>query len=192
VSAAAEVPRLQPLEPPYEPDIAAQLAKWMPPGAEIEPLALFRTLNLHPDLASRMRSLGAGVLGSSATVEPRLREIMIHRTCALTGAEYEWGVHAVAFGVPLGFSEEQLRSTVHGEAGEDCWDPAEAVVLRLADELHEHSSISENLWSDLRARFEPPQIIELIVTAGWYHTIAYVCNGLAVEREQWALRFPVG
>lgn len=187
---ATEVPRLRPLEPPYEPEVAAQLARWMPPGFEIEPLALFRTLNLHPELASRMRPLGAGILGSSATVEPRLREVMIHRTCALTGAEYEWGVHAVAFGTPLGLTEGQLHSTVHGDHEDPCWEPAEATVLRLADELHEHSSISESLWDDLLGRFEPVQIIELIVTAGWYHVIAYVCNGVRVEREEWASRFP--
>jgi 4-carboxymuconolactone decarboxylase len=187
---ATEVPRLRPLEPPYVPEVAAQLAKWMPPGLEIEPPALFRTLNLHPDLASRMRPLGAGILGSNATVEPRLREVMIHRTCALTGAEYEWGVHAVAFGAPLGFSKAQLHSTVHGGHEDSCWKPAEAAVLRLADELHRHSSISEALWEDLRDRFEPVQIIELIVTAGWYHVIAYLCNGLLIEQEEWAARFP--
>ena len=186
----AEQPRLQPLQPPYEPDIAAQLAKWMPPGAAIEPLALFRTLNLHGELAARMRPLGAGILGRSATVEPRLREVMIHRTCALTGAEYEWGVHALAFGTPLGFSEEQLRSTVHGSAEDSCWEPAEASVFELAEELHSHSSISETLWRELCTHFAPEQIIELIVTAGWYHVIAYVCNGLRVQREDWALRFP--
>jgi hypothetical protein len=34
------------------------------------------------------------------------------------------------------------------------------------------------------------QIIELLVTAGWYHVISYVCNGLRVEREEWAAQFP--
>jgi len=28
------------------------------------------------------------------------------------------------------------------------------------------------------------------VTAGYYHVIAYVCNGAAVEHEQWAEPFP--
>ncbi len=115
---------------------------------------------------------------------------MIHRTCALTGAEYEWGVHAVAFGTPLGLIERQLRSTVQGDGDDDCWEPAEATVMLLADELHEHSSISDQLWDELRSRFQPEQIIELIVTAGWYHVIAYLCNGLRVEPEQWAAAFP--
>jgi hypothetical protein len=28
------------------------------------------------------------------------------------------------------------------------------------------------------------------VTAGWYHLISYVCNGLRLEPEDWAARFP--
>lgn len=182
--------RVAPLSPPYEPEVEQMLARWMPPGSSAEALRLFRTLAVHESLSSRMRPLGAGVLGPSATVEPRLREVMIHRTCALTGAEYEWGVHAVAFGGPLGFDEEQLRSTVHGDASDPCWSAPEAAVFRLADELHASSEISDELWRALDEAFEPAQILELIVTAGWYHTIAYVCNGLRVQREEWALRFP--
>jgi alkylhydroperoxidase family enzyme len=182
--------RVAPLSPPYEPEVERMLAKWMPPGSSVEPLRLFRTLAIHDSLAARMRPLGAGVLGPSATVPPRLREVMIHRTCALTGAEYEWGVHALAFGAAFGLEEEHLRSTVHGAPSDRCWDEREATVLRLADELHETSAISDALWRTLAELFEPAQILELIVTAGWYHTIAYVCNGLRVEREDWAPRFP--
>jgi 4-carboxymuconolactone decarboxylase len=183
-------PRLAPLTPPYAPAVAEQLAKWMPPGAAIEPLGLFRTLMLHDGLAARMRPLGAGILGSHATVPPRLREVMIHRTCALTGAEYEWGVHAAAFGGAVGLTDEQLRSTVLGGPLDGCWEAPEAAVMSLADELHRSSSISEELWHTLARTFEPGQIIELIVTAGWYHVIGYLCNGIGVELEAWAMRFP--
>ncbi len=182
--------RIAPLQPPYEPDTAAALAKWMPPGSPAEPLRLFRTLVIHDRLASRMRGVGAGILGASALVAPRLREVMIHRSCALTGADYEWGVHAAAFGKPLGFNEEQLRSTVHGSASDGCWDADEACVFRLADELHETSAVSDELWTDLAERFDEAAILELLVTAGWYHVIAYVCNGARIEHEQWATPVP--
>jgi len=185
-----ESPRLQPLHPPYSPEVAATLEKWMPPGAETEALALFRTLVLNEQLTSRMRPLGAGILGRSALVPPPLREVLIHRTCALTGAEYEWGVHAVAFGAPLGFSAEQLYSTVHGSHRDACWDEREACVFRLADELHHSSDVSEELWGALRGHFSDAQILELLTTAGWYHVIAYVCNGARVQHEQWAASFP--
>jgi alkylhydroperoxidase family enzyme len=113
---------------------------------------------------------------------------MIHRTCALTGAEYEWGVHAVAFGRPLGLDDTQLRSTVQGSHTDACWDEQQSAVFRLADELHATSAISDELWERL-APFDDATLIELIVTAGWYHTIAYICNGLGVQGEDWALRF---
>jgi 4-carboxymuconolactone decarboxylase len=186
---AAE-PRIAPLEPPYEPEVAEQLARWMPPGAEIEPLALFRTLNVHRELSSRMRPLGAGILGARAKVPLALRELMIDRTCALAGAEYEWGVHASAFGAAAGLDEHRLRATATGGSAEDCWQPEESIVLALAEELHETSGIGDELWAELSARFTEEQIIELIVTAGWYHVIAYVCNGLRVPLEPWAMRFP--
>jgi 4-carboxymuconolactone decarboxylase len=50
-------PRIAPLSPPYEPDIATALAKWIPPGSALEPLKLFRTLYQNPQLTSRTQSL---------------------------------------------------------------------------------------------------------------------------------------
>lgn len=181
--------RIAPLEPPYDPNTADMLSRWMPPGGSIPPLRLFRTLARHPDLAARMRPLGAGIL-AHGLVPPRLREVMIHRTCALTGAEYEWGVHAVVFGSPLGLSEAQLLSTAGGTATDPVWDGAEAAVFALADELHATSTVSEELFATLGDHFTPPQILELVITAGWYHTIAYVIAAAAVEPEEWAARFP--
>jgi len=191
MTTAAASPRIAPLEPPYDPDIAAMLAKWMPPGSGMEPLALFRTLAVHDDLTSRMRPLGAGILGHGR-VAPRLREVMIHRTCALCGAEYEWGVHAVAFGAPLGFTDEQLASTVHGSPADPVWSAPEAAVFRLADELHATSTVGDDLFTDLSEHFTVDQILELVITCGWYHTIAFVINAAAVQHEEWAARFPAG
>src|SRR3954469_21372176 len=159
--------RLEPVEPPYEDAIQTMLAKWMPPGAEAEPLRLFRVLARNVELAGRMRPLGAGILGRGATVPPLLREVMIHRTCALNGNEYEWGVHAAAFGRPLGLGDEQLRSTVSWTADDACWEGDARAVFELADELHTTSQISAALWESLRARFDDEQILELIATAGW-------------------------
>src|SRR5207248_5715532 len=101
-----------------------------------------------------------------------------------------WGVHAGALGAPLGLSDEQLRSTVHGSAGDACWSDEQALVFGLADELHRTSAISDDCWQALAAAFDAEQILELVVTAGWYRVISYVCNGLRVQGEEWAARFP--
>ncbi len=190
MSQIAAQPRIAPLQPPYAPEMEASLRKWMPPGSDAEPLKLFRTLNVHAELAARMRPLGAGILGHGR-VPPREREIVIHRTCARSGAEYEWGVHALAFGKPLGLSDEQLAATVNGDASDPAWSEHDALLIALCDELHDTATVSDELWRKLAARYAEDQLLELLAIAGWYRLIAYVINGARVQREPWAARFPV-
>ncbi len=182
-------PRIAPLDPPYSPQIESALRKWMPPGSHAEPLKLFRTLNVHEQLASRMRPLGAGILGHGL-VEPRDREIVILRTCARVGAEYEWGVHAVAFGGPLGLSDAQIAASVEGDSSDPAWGEPDRVLVALADELHDTATVSDALWASLAARFTEEQLIELIVIGGWYRLIGCLINAVGVQREPWAASFP--
>src|SRR5215213_8726672 len=147
-AAATDPPRIPPVEPPYDDATAQMLAKWMPPGADVEPLKLFRTLAVHPELMSRMRPLGAGILGST-TVEPRERELMILRTTALNGAFYEWGVHAAAFGTSVGITQDDANAIARPGIDQSRWSEADAAILSLADELHENSTVSDQLWQRL-------------------------------------------
>lgn len=182
-------PRIEPVQPPYEGEIGEQLAKWMPPGAPVDPLALFRTLVVHPELASRMRPLGSALLGHGL-VEPRDREIVVLRTCARAGAEYEWGVHAVAFAAANGLDEAQVAATVSPGPDDPSWSDRDRLLIRLVDELHETNTLSAGLWEELAGEFSPPQLLELIVTTGWYRTLSYVINAIGIEHESWAARFP--
>ena len=181
--------RIAPLEPPHAPEVEAMLRRWMPPGFDVDPLRLFRTLAVHLDLTGRMRPLGAGIL-AHGLVDPREREIVIHRTCARAGAEYEWGVHAVAFARAVGLDEAQLAATATGDASHPAWSERDALLIRLADELHDTCRISGDLWAQLAALWSPAQLIELMVIAGWYRLLAYVMNGAGIQREPWAARFP--
>jgi len=181
---AAASPRIQPLEPPYEPEVEAYLAKLMPPGSGIEPLKLFRTLAVNFDVASRMRPLGAGLLAHN-TIQPRERELVILRTTALSGAEYEWGVHATFF---KELTDEEIRGTVPGQR--HGWSKRDALLIRLSDELNDTATVSDDLWDELRRHWSDPQLIELLVLAGWYRTISYVINAAQIEPEPWAAAPP--
>ena len=180
-------PRIAPLQPPYSPEIAESLRKWMPPGSPMPPLALFRTLAQFPALSERMRGLGALLLGRGM-VPARLRELIILRTCARCGAEYEWGVHVTAFAAAVGIDAELVHTTTAAELAPT--DDDGGLVLRLADELHDSSRVSPALWESLAARFATEQLVEMLAIAGFYHLIAYVVNGAAVTLEPWAARFP--
>ena len=180
--------RIAPLTPPYDPDTADRLARWMPRDTALEPLALFRTLAIHDELFSRMRPLGSGLLGHGR-IAPRDREIVIHRACALTGAEYEWGVHAVVYGRSVGLTEEQLGATRHGEADDPAWSADDRALIELVDQLHDTCTIEDVLWARLAERFDDDQLLELLIIAGWYRLISYVVNAVGVELEPWAERF---
>ena len=67
--------------------------------------------------------------------------------------------------------------------------PRERLILRLVDSLHETNTIHETLWAALKTEFSDEQLIELVVLTGFYHTISFVTNALAVPLEGNAARF---
>src|SRR5688572_33257862 len=126
--------RISPLEPPYAPEVAETLRRMMPP--DVDPLRLFRTVAHNPAVLERFRTIGAYIL-NFGTVDPLDREVLLHRTCARCGCEYEWGVHVVAFGRPLGLTEQHIQATVLEDAEASAWTPRQRLLVRLADELHD-------------------------------------------------------
>jgi len=176
--------RIAPLAPPYPDEVRALFDLVMPEGAE--PLLLFRVMARSRRLLPRF--MRAGVL-DAGPLPARDRELVIHRTTARCGAEYEWGVHARAYGRPLGLGVEVLRATVTGEASDPAFDERQAALARLCDELHETATLSEEAWQALRCHFDDLQLLELIYTAGLYHAVSFLANALRLEREPFALRF---
>ncbi|HEY2601829.1 MAG TPA: carboxymuconolactone decarboxylase family protein [Thermoleophilaceae bacterium] len=183
MTTVTQAARIKPIEPPYEPDVDRYLNKLMPPDSGLEPLRIFRTLAVNFDLATRMRPLSAGLL-AHGTIAPRERELVILRTTALNGAAYEWGVHATIF-------KELTREEIRDSALESApWSGSDALVIRLCDELHAGSMVSDELWEGLSAHWSDEQLLELLILAGWYRAISYVINALRIEPEQWAARMP--
>src|SRR5437868_12494449 len=103
--------RLPPREPPFDLSTAEDLEKLMPPG--VPPLDLFLTLAHNPRVLRRVRK---GGLLDPGSITVREREIVILRTCALCGSEYEWGVHVQFFAAVAGLSPAQIAATVTGDA----------------------------------------------------------------------------
>ncbi len=108
--------RIAPVEPPYSAEDQKMFDLVMPEG--MEPLELFRVLARSERVFRRF--MRAGVL-DRGPIPIRDREIVIHRTTALCGAEYEWGVHAAAFGAAAGLSPEEVEATVEADADDPVW-----------------------------------------------------------------------
>lgn len=183
-----QTPRIKPLEPPYPDGVAETLRRMMPPG--VEPLKLFRTVAWNEHVLERFRSIGAYLL-NFGKLTPIEREIVIHRTCARCGCEYEWGVHAAVFADAVGLSKAQLAATVRGDATDSVWSERQALLVRLADELHDDATVSDELWSQLARNWDEGELVELIALVGFYHLVSFTANAARVEREDAAARFPL-
>lgn len=178
--------RIAPAAPPFAPDIQAALDRIMPPG--VPPLVLFTTLAREPRLFQKFFS---GSLLDRGHLSLREREIVIHRTTALCRSEYEWGVHVRGFAAKAGLDAAQLASTVHGGPQDGCWSDDDRLLLRLCDALHRDCDIDDALWSALAARFSEGALLELLMLAGFYRTVAYLTNALRLPLEAGAARFPL-
>jgi alkylhydroperoxidase family enzyme len=178
-------PRVDPVAPPYPPELQAVFDKIMPPG--VPPLALFTTLARVPRVYERFR---AGGLLDRGPLSMRHREIVIDRTCARCGCSYEWGVHVAFFAQRVGLTPEQIRATVHGESSNPAWTGEEPLLIRLVDELHDRADISSELWEALAKSFNVEQIFEMIALVGFYHTVSFFANGLRLAPEPFAVTPP--
>jgi alkylhydroperoxidase family enzyme len=178
-------PRIAPARPPFPPEVQAALDRIMPPG--VPPLSLFTTLARNGRVFERFM---AGGLLDRGSIALRERELVIDRTTARCGSEYEWGVHVTFFAGKAGLTAEQVRATVRGGADDPTWSPRDRLVIRLADALHETATIDDALWSELAKEFSEEQLLELIALAGFYHTVSFLTNALRLPLEAGAARFP--
>src|SRR3954469_16706963 len=130
--------RIAPLQPPYAPDIQEQFDRIMR-GAP--PLVLFRVIAGNARAWDKFR---AGGLLDKGPLSLREREIVIDRTCALTGCEYEWGVHVSVFGKAAALTDSQVAATVQGGADASCWSAAEQVLIATVDALHHRATLNSD------------------------------------------------
>ena len=179
--------RLAPLDPPYDPDVAGTLTRMIPPGQE--PLKLFRTVAHNRHFLDKLRSTGAYLL-NFGTLDPVDRELVIQRTCARCGCEYEWGVHAAVFGPQVGLTGTKLAATVTAASDDPGWTERDALLVTLVDELHDTGTVSDATFTALAAHYDEAQLVELVALAGQYHVVSYMANALGVELEAAGERFP--
>ncbi|GAA4538197.1 carboxymuconolactone decarboxylase family protein [Mycobacterium paraffinicum] len=175
-------PRIAVLEPPYDDAVAAQQQKMMPPN--VPPIALFRTVVRNLPMAEAMTLWGSYELSRSLSLSLRDREIVIDRTCARCGCEYEWGVHIAFFADKARLDRAQVHSLTHGGADDPCWTAErDRLLVRAVDSLYDRRDIDDALWAALRAEFDERELLDLTMLCGWYHAISFTARAARVPLE---------
>jgi alkylhydroperoxidase family enzyme len=176
------MPRIAPLEPPYDAESADLLARMMPGG--VPPIALFRLLARNRPLAEAAHAMGRHQLSRSLTLGVRDREILIDRTTARCGADYEWGVHVAAYAGRAGLTPEQVTSLVSGASTDACWtDERDRALIDAADALHDAADVDGALWARLTTHLDDAQVLDLVVLCGFYHAVSYLARVARLDPE---------
>ena len=172
--------RIAPVSPPFAPKVQALFdrlpADWSPP------FQLFTVLARDERLLLRFTGSSVSYLEPSH-VTVRQREVLLLRVTARCRCAYEWGMRVHYFAEQAGLNETQIYASVYGDADDPGWLPDDKPLVRLADELHDTISVSDALWTDLCAAFSEEAILQLLLMAGNYRTVACLANGLQLPLE---------
>lgn len=177
------MPRIAPLEPPYAAEIQSSFDAIMQ-GAP--PLVLFRTIATSERAWKKFR---AGSLLDPGPLSLRDRELVIDRTCALAGNEYEWGVHVATFAAAAKLTPEEVAATAGEGSVAPLWTDAERALLQTAEALHARAALTDGEFAALRAHYDEAQVLEVLLLCGFYRMVSYVVGGLDLPLEAGAARF---
>lgn len=170
-------PRIAPvLDEEMTPEQAEALEPFRPGPV----LNLFRTLARAPKSVKRFNDWGAYVLSRRNDLPARQREIVILRTGFLCRAGYEWTQH-VEIGAKAGLTTDEIaRIKLGAQAG---WSPADAVLIRAADELHADQFVTDATWAELGRHFSQKQCMDVVFTVGQYTQVCMFLNTFGVQME---------
>ncbi len=127
--------------------------------------------------------LGHSLL-TRAALNAKLREIAILRTAKLTGSVYEWTQH-VPIARATGVSEEQVAAIENWE-GVRCFDEVERLVLKLTDEVTRNVKGRKETLDALKKHLKTPELVELILSIGFWGMVARVLETTEVDLEDFA------
>jgi alkylhydroperoxidase family enzyme len=144
-------------------------------------LNVFRMM-AHADQGFRpLVALGSAILGRQK-LSSKLRELIILRVAALSSSRYEWVQH-VPIAQATGATADQIAALERGDIEADAFDALERLVLRFATEVLRDVRASEATFAALASRLSPQEVVEVIMTVGYYMMIARLLETTAVDLD---------
>jgi alkylhydroperoxidase family enzyme len=125
--------------------------------------------------------LGTSILGRQQ-LAAKLRELAILRVARLSPARYEWVQH-VPIARAVGASAAQVEALERDDVEADAFDAVERAVLRFTTEVVRDVRASERTFTEIAALLTPQEVVELLLTIGYYMMIARLLETTAVDLD---------
>jgi len=174
-------PRIPPLPRGTVPDdVRVALEGWLRADADevVKPLD---TLARHPDLVKAFLAFNRHLLYES-TLPPRTRELLILRTAAICGNEFERTAHE-RMARREGIDDDEIERTTKGPDAPG-WSPEDAALMRATDELLSDWAVSKATWDELARALDEHQLMDAVFTVGAYALLAMGFNSFGVGPDE--------
>ena len=172
-------PRVAPLpESQWTDEHKKRVAEFVPAGAR--PANSFRTLLNVPDLVDRTMTFYRYV-SQQSSLPPRIRELLILRTAWLHGSDVIWREH-VPSARKAGLGDD-LRRIAEGPTAAG-WDPFEANLLRMADQLFRNSFVNDSVFNMMATRYNTCNLMDAGLTVADIASLALLYNTLGVQPDE--------
>jgi alkylhydroperoxidase family enzyme len=114
----------------------------------------------------------------------RLRELAILRTAKVSRSVYEWTQH-VPIAKSTGVTDEQVAAVENWESAK-CFSDLDRLVLRFTDEVARNAKGSRETLDALKKLMGPAEIVELVMSIGFWGMVARVLETTEVDLEDFA------
>jgi 4-carboxymuconolactone decarboxylase len=136
------------------------------------------------EAASQPFARMAGALVMKTKLEPKLREIAILRTAKVSHSVYEWTQH-VPMAKHVGVTDAQVAAMDNWQNAK-CFNELERAVLRFTDEVAQNVKSSREALETLKKSLGPTEIVELILSIGFWGMVARLLETTEVDLEEYA------
>ena len=123
-------------------------------------------------------------LSEDSSLTPRHRELLILRAAWLCGNDALWSRHA-GRARGKGFTAAEIQRIAEGP-GAGGWEPFEATLLRLADELYRNASVTAATWQALSATYDMMHVMDAVETVNHFTVLSMLYNTFGVQPESGA------
>ena len=145
-------------------------------------LNIFRMMAHAPTSFRPLMRLGQSILAGQQ-LEPELREYAILLAANSYGGRYEWIQH-VPIAEACGATAEQIAAIERGDVGAACFNEKEKAFLAFVDEAARDVRCKDETFSAMKKHFHDREIVETILTIGYYQMLARLTECTDTELDE--------
>ncbi|MFD0667570.1 carboxymuconolactone decarboxylase family protein [Ramlibacter sp. MAHUQ-53] len=169
--------RLDPIAPGTRPELAEQEARILAERGRISPL--YQVLLNSPPIAHGWEQMLSAIRNRNS-IPADLRELVILRVAVLNRAPYEFDAHApiaLAAGLPQAVVDAIRSESLPADAP---LDDLQRLVVRLTDAMTRDIDVPDELYAQVRARFNAQGQLDLVATVAAYNMVSRLLGALHI------------